>query len=228
MIGFTPQEFNQVREAISLANFFNAAMCPMLKQRHVNLNKEQRELLRFTPPAVEGAFTLLLQITNREHRDLDTIDTQPPNKVDQIDTVAMRDELENVSALILPDLEYEMRVNLNELPMYNHLASSLDAGYDIPAKLMTWAWEAGRRYGVQQAMAVADSTIDDFKAATNAVLDRVLNGTLDLPPAEATIPPGTVIPFQPITGPVDDASDPLSCDLCHGHHPHGTLCPRPS
>ena len=42
MIGFTPAEFNQVREAIAAAHLYCQAISPLLKARHTTINKDQR------------------------------------------------------------------------------------------------------------------------------------------------------------------------------------------
>ena len=108
MIGFTPAEFNQVREAIAAAHLFLQSVGPVLKQRHTALNKDQRNLLQFAPEAVAQGFNTIALITHRENRDPNAIEEESPTKLTDIDTVAMRDELENVSALILPDIVYQM------------------------------------------------------------------------------------------------------------------------
>jgi hypothetical protein len=52
------------------------------------------------------------------------------------------------------------------------------------ALLMTWAWEAGRRYGVIQAIDITLSTTDDYKASVQGILQAALDATLDLPAPE--------------------------------------------
>ena len=198
MIGFTPAEFNQVREAIAAAHLFMQAICPVLKQRHTALNKDQRNLLQFAPEAVAQAFNAIALITHRENRDPDAVDERPAIKLQDIDTEAMRDELENVSALILPDLVYQMVCALGELPMYHELITAEPLTTHRAAKLMAWSWEGGRRYGLQQALAIIDTTTTEFKTGTDAVLTAALNATLDLPNPE--------LPFKPSSESPDGAA----------------------
>ena len=100
----------------------------------------------------------------------------------------MRDEMENVSALELPDLVYEMVCALGELPMYHALITTEQLTTHRAARLMAWTWESGRRYGIQQAMVILDSTTDEFKKATGAILDTALNGILEIPGIEQAAP----------------------------------------
>ena len=194
MIQFTPDEFQKVREAIASAHLLIQAVAPLLKQRHTYLNRDQRNLLTYSESAVPAAFNIIAAITHRENRDPESEAAAPPNKLADIDVRAMRDELENVSALVLPDLLYQMVCALGELPMYHNLITSEPLTTHRAAQLMAWTWEAGRRYGIQQALAIADGTIDEFKANTGAVLTAALNATLDLPSPELPSKPSSESP----------------------------------
>lgn len=196
MIQFTPDEFQKVREAIASAHLLIQAVAPLLKQRHTHLNRDQRNLLTYSESAVPAAFNIIAAITHRENRDPESEAAAPPNKLADIDVRAMRDELENVSALVLPDLLYQMVCALGELPMYHNLITSEPLTTHRAAQLMAWTWEAGRRYGIQQALAIADGTIDEFKANTGAVLCAALNGTLDLPAPDKPGPTAEIVPFE--------------------------------
>jgi len=196
MIGFTPAEFNQVREAIAAAHLFMQALGPVLKQRHTALNKDQRNLLQFAPEAVAQGFNTIALITHRENRDPNAQEEESPTKLTDIDTEAMRDELENVSALVLPDLVYQMVCALGELPMFHHTLTFEPLTTHRAAMLMAWSWEGGRRYGLQQALAILDTTTTEFKTGTEAVLTAALNSALDLPSPEPASDAGKVIPFE--------------------------------
>ena len=195
MIQFTPDEFQKVREAIASAHLLIQAVAPLLKQRHTYLNRDQRNLLTYSESAVPAAFNIIAAITHRENRDPDAVDARPAIKLQDIDTEAMRDELENVSALVLPDLVYQMVCALGELPMYHELITAEPLTTHRAAMLMAWTFEAGRRYGLQQALAIIDTTTTEFKTGTDAVLTAALNATLDLPSPEPEHKPGEVIPF---------------------------------
>jgi hypothetical protein len=198
MIQFTPAEFNQVREAIAAAHLYCQAIGPLLKARHTALNKDQRNLLQFAPEAVAQGFNTIAAITHREHRDPDAVDERPAIKLQDIDTETMRDELENVSALVLPDLVYQMVCALGELPMYHELITAEPLTTHRAAKLMAWSWEGGRRYGLQQALAILDTTTTEFMTGTDAVLTAALNATLDLSNPE--------LPFKPSSESPDGAA----------------------
>lgn len=198
MIGFTPAEFNQVREAIAAAHLYCQAVSPLLKARHTMMNKDQRQLAQFAPQAVAEGFNTIALITHRENRDPDAVDARPAIKLQDIDTEAMRDELENVSALVLPDLVYQMVCALGELPMYHELITAEPLTTHRAAMLMAWTFEAGRRYGLQQALAIIDTTTTEFKTGTDAVLTAALNATLDLPSPE--------LPFKPRSESPDGAA----------------------
>ena len=195
MIQFTPDEFQKVREAIASAHLLIQAVAPLLKQRHTYLNRDQRNLLTYSESAVPAAFNIIAAITHRENRDPDAVDARPAIKLQDIDTEAMRDELENVSALVLPDLVYQMVCALGELPMYHELITTEPLTTHRAAMLMAWTFEAGRRYGLQQALAIIDTTTTEFKTGTDAVLTAALNATLDLPSPEPAAENGKVIPF---------------------------------
>jgi len=228
MIGFTPAEFNQVRESIAAAHLFMQALGPVLKQRHTALNKDQRNLLQFAPEAVAQGFNTIALITHRENRDPDAVDARPVTRLQDIDTEAMRDELENVSALVLPDLVYQMLCALGELPMFHDTITSEPLTTHRAAMLMAWSWEGGRRYGLQQSLAILDTTTTEFKTGTEAVLTAALNGTLDLPSPEAEHKPGEVVPIDGAPSAADldaiseeqDAADKTSGASIHAVKPN--------
>ena len=186
MITFTPHEFNQVRDAVAASHLFMQAICPLVKQRQIALNKDQRNLLEFAPSLTAAAFTTLATVTHRNNRDPDAEDTRPVSQPTDIDTRAMYDELENVSALVLPDLVFLMLCALAELPMYDKTLRDSSADSVQVAPLMAWAWEAGRRYALNQALAIFDSTANEYKDGTEAILTTLLNSTLDLSSPGAT------------------------------------------
>jgi hypothetical protein len=151
-----------------------------------------------------------------------------PTKLTDIDTVAMRDELENVSALVLPDLVYQMVCALGELPMFHDTITSEPLTTHRTAMLMAWSWEGGRRYGLQQSLAILDTTTTEFKTGTEAVLTAALNSALDLPSPEAEHKPGEVVPIDGAPSAADldaiseeqDAADKTSGASIHAVKPN--------
>ena len=85
MIQFTPDEFAKVREAVAAAHLFQQAVCPLLKQRHTALNRDQRNIMNAVQSEVPEAFAIVARITHREHRDPDTLESQSPTKLTDID-----------------------------------------------------------------------------------------------------------------------------------------------
>jgi hypothetical protein len=207
MIKFTPAEFNQVREAVSAAHMFNQFFIPLMKQHHIVLNKDQRNLLQFAPAEVALAFNTLALITHRVNRDTGSPDAITATKLTEIDTVAMRDELENVSALVLPDLDYQMNCAISELPMYSEIFMSTGMEVERTSKLMAWAWEGGRRYGLQQAIAIHECANKEYKDGVDAVLESALNATLDLPSTEPASGDGADAPGDGTPGATGSADD---------------------
>jgi hypothetical protein len=83
---------------------------------------------------------------------------------------------------------------LGELPMYHELITAEQVTTHRAAMLMAWTFEAGRRYGLQQALAIIDTTTTEFKTGTDAVLTAALNATLDLPSPELPFKPNSESP----------------------------------
>jgi len=94
--------------------------------------------------------------------------------------------------------------------MYHETLTAEPITANSVARLMAWTWEGGRRYGVQQAMAILDSTTTEFKSGVDAVLNAALNGTLDLPSPEPEHRPGEVVPIDGGPGDLDESGDARS------------------
>lgn len=189
MIELTQEQFYQVREAVAGAHLLIQAVKPLLKQRQVALNKDQRNLMDIVPNTVGVAFRILSEVTQRENTSPLLRGEKPTANVGDIDTKVFLTEIENVSALYFPDLEDLMLKALEQLPLLNEGLSSSMAEGECAAKEMAWAWEAGRRYGVKQSIAVCDSTVADFASGTITALEAVLNTTMELPPLELPLQP---------------------------------------
>ena len=189
MIELTQEQFYQVREAVAGAHLLIQAVKPLLKQRQVALNKDQRNLMDIVPNTVGVAFRILSEVTQRENTSPLLRGEKPTANVGDIDEKIMRNELENVSALVFPDTETLMQKALTDLPMFAEEAIGITSGLDSMARLISWAWEAGRRYGIKQSIAVCDSTVADFASGTITALEAVLNTTMELPPPELPLQP---------------------------------------
>jgi hypothetical protein len=197
MIQITTQEFQQLREAIACGHIFMQSLRPLFARVDPRADKQQRELLKRAPEEFQRAFTLLATITQRELGDPSDPETRPTIRIQDIDFKSLRNDIENVSALAMPDLRYEMACALGELPGINVLCHDPEHPTENEAWLAAIIWEAGRRYGVAQAIAILDATTTEFAQGTIALLEHALNLTLELPPPELPLPPGRADPENP-------------------------------
>jgi len=191
MIRISEDEFNRMREGIAGAHLVLQAILPVLKQRRVSLDKDQRELVAIAPRHVTDAFQIVAAIGQR----LPSSPTAPTQlfsvKVSDVDTLLMRNEIENVAGLAMPDLILEIQRALADLPgLQEIIAINGDASPSL-ALVGAVLWESGRRYGVLQSIEITECTIDEFKTGIVAVLGDALNSTLELP-APPPFPPAAI------------------------------------
>lgn len=184
MMKLNNEEWTAIADAIAGAHMLNQAVYALLKQRKADLNRDQRQLLTAVPELVRTAFQLLGKIDRRERGEPDEPTNTPTSDISKLDIRVLRNELENVSALNLPELTYEMACVLEELPMYAEYSKKDNHERIVAARAFAWAWEAGRRYGVSQAAAVFSGTIIEYANNTNGILDQVLDLALELPQPE--------------------------------------------
>lgn len=192
MIRIIEDEFRTMSEGLAAAHLFQQAFTPIVKRSARLFDKAQRSLIHSAPEAISQAFHTMATIQHREMKGMDD-DTAPAMvTLKEIDTKILRNEIENISALALPDIDYEMKCALVELPgLIDILDSQLDDRSKL-ARLMGICWEAGRRYGVLQAIAIWENVSTDFQQTTSNILDSALNSTLEirltpLLPAGATV-----------------------------------------
>ena len=122
MMKLNNEEWTAIADAIAGAHMLNQAVYALLKQRKADLNRDQRQLLNGVPELVRTAFQLLGKIDRRERGEPDEPTNTPTSDIAKLDIRVLRNELENVSALNLPDLTYEIACVLEELPMYAEYA----------------------------------------------------------------------------------------------------------
>lgn len=191
MIRISDDEFNRMREGLAGAHLLLQAILPVLKQRRVSLDKDQRELVAIAPRHVTDAFQIIAAISQRIPQSPNAPAQLFTVKTSDIDTLLMRNEIENVAGLAMPDLIFEIQRALADLPGLQEIIAI--NGGDHPALALAGAvlWESGRRYGVLQGLEIAESTIDEFKTGIVAVLGEALNSTLELP-APQPFPPAAI------------------------------------
>lgn len=180
IITMTRGQFYQLREGIAGAHLLTQRVLPFLKQRHAKLDKDTRHLANIAPEPIRIAFQLSAQISAEQEGTPPDFSTRVPEPLQDIDVKTMRNELENVSACNLPDIEYEMACALEELPMLNHELMTVDVFPAQVKRLAAWSWEAGRRYGMIEALSVFDLVSAEFTEGTRRILEKARDRSLDL------------------------------------------------
>ena len=237
MIRITAPDFNTIREAIAGAHIYLQAFNPLIKQRRIPIDKAQRSLVDQVPPCVQNAFGIVAQITQREHMDPEGVAPIGTVTLSEIDTKTMRNELENISALVMPDVVYELQCAISELPGLAVIFESADDDRRRAARVAAIAWEAGRRYGIMQSIAIFENTSTDYAQATTQIFENALNSTLELPTPSGESKPAQVLPFASTIprGATDNYDEDAgrtrtgnmpSCDACGEIHGEND-CPTP-
>lgn len=176
----TRAQFYAMREGLAGAHLLLQRILPELKQRRAAFDKDTRQLIQIVPEPLRTGFSVASQIS-AEQNAMPTANVQStPTQSPALDTRTLRTELENVSALTLPDLEYEMQCALEELPMFREQCVQRQLAPPDLAAITAWAWEAGRRYGLIEALAVLDATSLEFIEGTRQVLEQARDRSLDL------------------------------------------------
>jgi hypothetical protein len=179
--------FAAIREGLAAATRLALWAIPLLTGARVALNKETRKCINAATAPILGAFDVALSIHARLNETPPDFTQRVPEPLQEIDIDTMRGELENVSALINPDLIVEMRSALTELPIYASqcLAHNFTAAEAAP--IVAWAWEAGRRYGMIESISIFDSLTQEFSTASTEILLDARDRNLDISTGETPI-----------------------------------------
>lgn len=180
IITMTRDQFYAMREGIAGAHLLTQRVLPLLKQRRAKLDKDTMHLANVAPEPIRIAFQVSAQISAEQDGNPPDFSTRVPEPLQDIDVKTMRNELENVSAMELPDLEYEMQCALEELPMLREQCLKHTIQPPTAAALLAWAWEAGRRYGMIEALSVFELVSAEFTEGTRGILERARDRSLDL------------------------------------------------
>ena len=180
LITMTRDQFYVLREGIAGAHLLTQRVLPFLRQGRAKLDKDTMHLANVAPEPIRLAFQLSAQISTEQDGNPPDFSTRVPEPLQDIDVKTMRNELENVSAMELPDLEYEMQCALEELPMLREQCVRHTIPPPNAAALLAWAWEAGRRYGMIEALSVFDLVSAEFTEGTRGILERARDRSLDL------------------------------------------------
>jgi hypothetical protein len=180
MIQLTEQEFATLREGMAAAKLLVDRLLPAIRAHRMALPKEAKWISGVATEPILTAFQLFIDAAAADDRKLTITDKPGPEQQVEFDIPMIRNELENVCALVLPDLQYEFACALAELPGLNSMSATPDKPDSREARLATTCWEAGRRYGLMEAIAVCNGTLStarDFTQATlEATRDRSLEG----------------------------------------------------
>jgi len=132
------------------------------------------------------------------------------------DFQTLRQELENVSALEIPDLAHEMACVANELPMYIEETTALTDRKTHPGRLMAWCFETGRRYGLLEALARVDVTARALAEVLTTELITARDRTLDLSLPDPEDTPAVTATINDANAPPLSAQEILAYDLLGG------------
>lgn len=199
MIQINAIEFNDMREAIAGAHLLLQAVKPVLKQRHVPLDKNQRNLLEVVPETIAHAFSVVAAITQREKQQARAFPERLTVSATHLDEDLILGELRDVAALNMPDLTAMMVTAWHVTEELEQISRLMYASAVELAPVFAIFWEAGRRYGLIQAAAMFDSFSADFVEAIKKELAGLLDTTLDLPAPECECHEGINAPVNPHT-----------------------------
>lgn len=177
----TDEEFAIVQEGAAAAHLLFQRLIPWAKQRYGALDGDTKKLLALTPEPIRAAFATVSQVSAIQDGTAPDFSARVPAPLDDIDVKTMRNELENVSAFNLPDITYEMTCVMGELPMYIETSREVQGNIEPVSRLLAWAWEGGRRYGMIESISVFDALAAEFMQQTAEVLERTRDRNLSLP-----------------------------------------------
>jgi len=195
MIVLKPQDLNLIASALSAAHNMNQRLYHHLKSTHAALSKDLRLLVREVPPLVEQAHNRCKELYLASIGRTGGPDEEPLIKINDIDVTIFRNELENISALNSPDLDHLMMGAVMELPGLANVVATTELKHVAAARIGSIAWEAGRRYGVLQALAIITGITEEFKEGTLTVLQQALDSSLEFPSTPKTNDGAEIIPY---------------------------------
>ena len=180
----TEPQFAAVQQAIAGSHLLYQRLIPALKKMRAGLDKETRKLELAAVEAIRTGYAVIAELSADDATAPADMSNLPAQPIADIDPKVFRNELENVSALNLPDLEHEMTCALLELPAYTEAFDTPENMVPKVAKLLAWAWEAGRRYAFIEALAVFTAVTEEFTEGTKLILEAARDRSLDLPAPE--------------------------------------------
>ena len=180
LITMTRDQFYVLREGIAGAHLLTQRVLPFLKQRHTKLDKDTMHLANVAPEPIRLAFQLSAQISTEQDGNPPDFSNRVPEPLQDIDVKTMRNEIENVSALNMPDLVHDMCCAINELPGLNVLSSKPMNPPYAEGAMCAIVWEAGRRYGMIEALSVFDLVSAEFTEGTRTILEKARDRSLEL------------------------------------------------
>jgi hypothetical protein len=199
VIKVTAPEFTTIHDGIAAAHLYLQAVTLLVRRHARQLPTNARKLIDDTPELIRKAFFMCAAVVQREEAKNPAAQIIATATLNQIDTKTMRNELENISALVMPDIDYEMRCAMVELPGLDSIIASSELEAVRVSRVMAIAWEAGRRYGLMQAIAIFADTSIEYQRSHETILEAALNCTLELPGPGEQPAGGTLIDFSTAT-----------------------------
>lgn len=177
-----------IREALAAAQIFAERVTPALKRSHVTLDKQTRHIVPQATRAIGSGFNLMLELSQGDDTADDFVNSDKVRVQPEIDVKLMRAELDDCAALNLGDIAYELIVAAHELPAFAKLVDESDKGDTPKGQLCAALWEAGRRYGVTEALALFDATADEYTNSVRDILTKARDRNLEITAAMSAEP----------------------------------------
>ena len=179
MYQITDEQFSILREGLAAGKLLIDKLLPELKAHRMVIPNTVRWIGTTAPAPLHEAYNELFDIERAHSAGVDVEEKPESNDKVDFDVKMIRNELENVCAIVIPDLFYEFAVMARELPtlsryFFEHSIKTEDMGEPL-----TWAFETGRRYGLLEAIAVASGTYDTAKDFTVSQLETQRDKTLE-------------------------------------------------
>lgn len=179
------KKFDVLAEGIEAARVISFCLFPFLDEAKFRLPRQVIEILPSVERAVRRAYVIVKEAALTGVAEGRGEALGPNTQGGGIDSVLLRTELENISALTLPDLKYEMQVACEELPAWEYACHRENIAPPQIAEMLAWACEAGRRIGIAEATQILEHEFSDALETSlsrlTAELDRNLGLSMDLP-----------------------------------------------
>lgn len=212
MIYITKEQFLEIRTALSAAHLYHQMAAPIFKARKIKFERDQREILQQAPELITEAFKLIAEISHREETGEKGRSEKLLFKLNEIDAAILAEDLDNVSALDLTELQDTIQAAAEG--SITAFSERLKLGKDGADRfeLLAIGFEGGRRYGIGQALAIFECMSQEWAQSVVAAYGEALNSGLELgAPEELKAGPQLVEP-KAAAAEVEEDSNMTSID----------------